>query len=31
MTLEAITAGIDVTVRFLAIFVARKVHEPAKS
>jgi cation diffusion facilitator family transporter len=29
MTLEAITAGIDVTICILAIFVARKVHEPA--
>jgi divalent metal cation (Fe/Co/Zn/Cd) transporter len=29
MTLEAITAGIDITICFLAIFVARKVHEPA--
>jgi cation diffusion facilitator family transporter len=29
MTLEAITAGIDIVVAFLAIFVARKVHEPA--
>jgi cation diffusion facilitator family transporter len=29
MTLEAITAGIDVVVCILAIFVARKVHEPA--
>lgn len=29
MTLEAITAGIDIVVSFLAIFVARKVHEPA--
>jgi cation diffusion facilitator family transporter len=29
MTLEAITAGIDITICILAIFVARKVHEPA--
>jgi cation diffusion facilitator family transporter len=29
MTLEAITAGIDIVVCILAIFVARKVHEPA--
>jgi cation diffusion facilitator family transporter len=29
MTLESITAGIDIVVSFLAIFVARKVHEPA--
>jgi cation diffusion facilitator family transporter len=29
MTLEAITAGIDIVVAFLAIFVARKLHEPA--
>jgi cation diffusion facilitator family transporter len=29
MTLEAMTAGIDIVVCVLAIFVARKVHEPA--
>ena len=29
MTLEALTAGIDIVICFLAIFVARKVHEPA--
>ena len=29
MTLEALTAGIDIVVAFLAIFVARKVHAPA--
>jgi predicted Co/Zn/Cd cation transporter (cation efflux family) len=28
-TLEAITAGIDIVVALLAIFVARKLHEPA--
>jgi len=29
MTLEAVTAGIDIVVCILAIFVAQKVHEPA--